>query len=113
MLIPEFCASSAAVSVDITTSPKSCGLRYENLPSRMGKAMTFVRLLRFRYFRFSFSICGSSTIRIEISPSGQSNASKMTLTVCSIFSSEIPHELCRLSIRTSIPFISLAVRAGW
>ena len=109
MLMPEFCASFEAVSVDITTSPKSCGLRCENSPSRMGKAITFVGPVRLRCFRFNFSICGSSTIRIEISPSGQSNAPKMTLTVSSIFSSEIPHELCRLSIRTSIPCLSFAV----
>ena len=109
MLMPEFCASSAAVSVDITTSPKRCGLRCENSPSRMGKAITFVGPVRLRYFRFSFSICGSSTIRIEISPSGQFKASKMTFTVCCIFFSEIPQELCRLSIRTSIPYRTFAI----
>ena len=109
MLMPEFCASFAAVSVDITTSPKSCGLRCENSPSRMGKAITFVGPVRLRYFRFSFSICGSSTIRIEISPSGQSKAPKMTFAVCCIFFSEIPQELCRLSIRTSIPCFSSVI----
>ena len=109
MLMPEFCASFAAVSVDITTSPKSCGLRCENSPSRMGNAITFVGPVRLRYFRFSFSICGSSTIRIEISPSGQFKAPKMTFTVCCIFFSEIPQELCRLSIRTSIPCRTFAI----
>ena len=112
MLIPEFFASSAAVSVDITTSPNNCGLRYENSPSRIGKAITLVGPLRLRYFKFSFSIWESSTIRMEISPSGQSNAPKMTFTDCSIFSSEIPQELCRSFIRTSISCSSFVVCAG-
>jgi len=109
VLTPEFCASFAAVSVEITTSPNSCGLRCENSPSRMGKAMTFVGPARSRYFRFSFSIWVSSTIRIEISPSGQSKAPKMTFTVWRIFFREISQASCRLSIWTSIPCLSSAV----
>jgi len=109
LLMPKFRASFAAVSVEITTSPKSCGLRCENSPSRMGKAITFVGPERLKYLRFSFSIWVSSTIRIEISPSGQSKAPKMTFTVWRIFFRGISQALCRLSIWTSIPCLSSTV----
>ena len=105
-LMPQFRASFAAVSVDITTSPKICGFRCENSPSRMRKEITIVGPERSKYFRFSFSIWISSTIRIEISPSGQSKAPKMTFAVWRIFFREISQALCRLSIWTSIPCLS-------
>lgn len=101
-LMPEFCASFAAVSTDITTSPKSCGAKSANSPARMGKAITLVGPRRLKYFLFSRSICGSSTRRRESSPSGQSKAFKMAWAFPFIFFRDILCLFWLLSIRTPI-----------
>ena len=108
MLMSAIFPSLAAVSMEITTSPRSCGAMLLNWPVRMGNAITFVGPYRSRYFLFSSPISGSSTIRIESSASGQAKAFKMALAFCSTFFRDILCLFCLLSNRTSIFFLSVA-----
>lgn len=107
MLMPAISPSLAAVSMEMTTSPRSCGAMLLNCPVRMGNAITFVWPHRLKYFLLSTSILGSSTIRMESSASGQAKAFKMSLAVCCIFSRDILYLFCLLSNRTSIFFLSV------
>jgi len=108
MLMPAIFPSLAAVSMEITTSPRSCGAMLLNWFVRMGNAITFVGPYRSRYFLFSSPISGSSTIRIESSASGQAKAFKMALAFCCTFFRDILCLFCLLSNRTSIFFLSVA-----
>jgi len=108
MLMPTTFPSLAAVSMEMTTSPRSCGAILLNWPVRMGNAITFVGPCRSRYFLLSSPISGSSTIRMESSASGQAKAFKMSLALCFIFFRDILYLFCLLSNRTSIFFLSVA-----
>ena len=108
ILMPAIFPSLAAVSMEITTSPRSCGVIFLNWPVRMGNAMTFVGPCRLKYSLLSTSILGSSTIRMESSASGLSKAFKMALAFRRIFFRDILCLFCPLSIRTSIFFLSVA-----
>jgi hypothetical protein len=102
MPVPDSLPSLYAVSAEITTSPRRCGVMLLKSPSFIGKAITFVGPSLFRYCWFSIAIWGSSTIRMDSSPSGHSKAFKMADAVFFIFSRVILCLFCRLSIRTSI-----------
>jgi len=108
MLMPAISPSLAAVAMEMTTSPRSCGAMLLNWPVRMGNEITFVEPYRLKYSLLSTSILGSSTIRMESSASGQAKAFKMALAVCCIFSRDILYLVCLLSNRISIFFLSVA-----
>jgi len=107
MLNPADSPSLHAVSVEMTTSPRRWGVMSRKSPSCIGKAITFVGPSRWRYLRLSFSISGSSTIRMDNSPSGHSKALKMASAVFFIFFRTIGCLFCLLSIRTSIFYPSI------
>ena len=107
MLMPAIFPSLAAVSMEITTSPRSCGAMLLNWSVRMGNAITLVGPHRSRYFLLSSPILGSSTIRMESSASGQAKAFKMALASCCTFFRDILYLFCLLSNRTSIFFLSV------
>ena len=84
--MPACRASRAAVSQDMTTSPKRFWLICPKVPSRIGNAITFVGPDRPKYILLSLAISRSPTIRMDSSPSGHSKAFNTVFAFFSISS---------------------------